>query len=961
MKKCIVLVSLGFLVFGCTSSDTQPPSLDSGADIQIADTGPTAEITDDVGSEEVSPTETIATDETSSGDCEAGTGCFGELCEGNGDCQSGICLPHMGDMVCSNFCIDECPQGWNCVSISLPGSDLTFACVSNFTHLCRPCTNDGECSSDQSSNVCVGYGSDGGFCGSPCSQDSECPERFVCEETTSITGATSNQCISEEGVCECSATSVQLGLLTNCSRTNEHGTCQGNRVCTEDGLTDCDAPDAIEESCNGFDDNCDGAIDEDTCDDGNPCTEDVCGGEAGCMYTPLSGIACDDQDACSEIDQCIDGTCSGVTIECEDGNSCTDDLCFPLTGCVFEPNTLACDDGADCTVGDTCKEGECTAGVEIACNDGNPCTDDACTAAGGCLYTPNTEPCNDQNQCTLNDVCADGVCTSDAILECNDFEPCTTDYCAPDVGCLTAVNTAPCDDDNACTLGDICADGGCTGGANTMNCDDGNPCTDDICDAEGACLHLPTDAVCNDNNECTEFDTCQEGFCVGTGPLMCSDGNPCTYDFCLPGGGCQHDNVVGPCSDGDNCTFDDFCSGGTCIGGVIKSCDDGNPCTDDICNATADCEFIPNSQPCDDENACTNEDTCSDGTCVGSGSPDCDDGDICTTNTCDPAVGCALDYNTNPCNDENPCTLTDACVDGTCLGSGDLDCDDGDHCTADSCDPVEGCVSVPAESCCGNSVLEGDEECDDGNLENLDGCTSLCTDEHLVIFNYTGGTQTWTVPAGITQVVIEVWGAQGGGSLCCSGTQPDDGGQGGYATGTLAVTAGEVLRIYVGQQGDFGNPVSAGGWNGGGGGGHYGGGGGGATDVRKGGTDCLDRVIVAGGGGGGNCGCPDHGHGGNGGGTNGASGLSFTGWTPAGGGTQSNGGSPGSNGSSGSFCAGSSHAGSYHFAGGGGGWYGGGAAYAAGGGGGSGYIGGVTVGSTSTGGHSGNGQVQFTW
>ena len=29
-------------------------------------------------------------------------------------------------------------------------------------------------------------------------------------------------------------------------------------------------------------------------------------------------------------------------------------------------------------------------------------------------------------------------------------------------------------------------------------------------------------------------------------------------------------------------------------------------------------------------------------------------------------------------------------------------------------------------------------------------------------FNFTNGAQTWTVPAGVTQVTIEVFGAQGG-------------------------------------------------------------------------------------------------------------------------------------------------------------------------------------------------------
>jgi hypothetical protein len=44
------------------------------------------------------------------------------------------------------------------------------------------------------------------------------------------------------------------------------------------------------------------------------------------------------------------------------------------------------------------------------------------------------------------------------------------------------------------------------------------------------------------------------------------------------------------------------------------------------------------------------------------------------------------------CNDGSVCTQTDQCNgSGTCLGSNPLDCSDGDVCTADLCDPSDGC------------------------------------------------------------------------------------------------------------------------------------------------------------------------------------------------------------------------------------------------------------------------------
>jgi hypothetical protein len=46
-------------------------------------------------------------------------------------------------------------------------------------------------------------------------------------------------------------------------------------------------------------------------------------------------------------------------------------------------------------------------------------------------------------------------------------------------------------------------------------------------------------------------------------------------------------------------------------------CDDGNPCTDDICDPEAGCLHAHNNLPCSDGNACTTNDACVAGTCVG--------------------------------------------------------------------------------------------------------------------------------------------------------------------------------------------------------------------------------------------------------------------------------------------------------------------------------------------------------
>src|SRR5690606_37302120 len=98
-------------------------------------------------------------------------------------------------------------------------------------------------------------------------------------------------------------------------------------------------------------------------------------------------------------------------------------------------------------------------------------------------------------------------------------------------------------------------------------------------------------------------------------------------------------------------------------------------------------------------------------------------------------------------------------------------------------------------------------------------------------FNYTGAPQTFTVPAGVMEITVGAFGAQGASSGSSTG------GNGGYMSGTLSVTPGEILTIYVGGQDGFNGGGSAGT----GGGSLNGVNGGGASDIRQGGTALSDR------------------------------------------------------------------------------------------------------------------------
>jgi uncharacterized repeat protein (TIGR02543 family) len=215
------------------------------------------------------------------------------------------------------------------------------------------------------------------------------------------------------------------------------------------------------------------------------------------------------------------------------------------------------------------------------------------------------------------------------------------------------------------------------------------------------------------------------------------------------------------------------------------------------------------------------------------------------------------------------------------------------------------------------------------------------------VYTYTGADQTFTVPNDITgtkEILVEIWGAGGGGTVAYYGLDYG-GGAGGYTKTTISTaTSGEVLTLKVGKGGTVKTTTSAYGGAGVGGNtsGLEGSSGGGYSGVFAGSTP----LAISGGGGGASPGHNDQGIAGGGGGAN-QSGTASTSTTAGGrGGTTSAGGAKAAdcagNGSQylgGNGCGGGAEAGG----GGGGGYYGGGGGNSngqsnGGGGGGSGYL-----------------------
>ena len=154
----------------------------------------------------------------------------------------------------------------------------------------------------------------------------------------------------------------------------------------------------------------------------------------------------------------------------------------------------------------------------------------------------------------------------------------------------------------------------------------------------------------------------------------------------------------GDCDDGDVCTFDE-CNGGTCSQTPIENC----------CEVQADCTTPSNfcfTVMCNTStNRCEYDNV---GGCCHD-HDDCDDGNDCTRDHCNPVTG--------------ECRVG---VPRSCFCTADVDCNDGNDCTADTCDIVTGrCDFAPIAGCCTSNA-----DCADGDACTTNTCdtaTGTCT------------------------------------------------------------------------------------------------------------------------------------------------------------------------------------------------------------------------------------------
>ena len=247
--------------------------------------------------------------------------------------------------------------------------------------------------------------------------------------------------------------------------------------------------------CDGFDNDCDGVLDEDeTCDLCKPIGVEVCNG----LDDDCDGVVDNvDAELCGAGLACVHGDCRQ---ECRSlcdkpGESCQDGTCLPAP--CGAPDHF-CAAGQSCTVDGTCAD-DC--GV---CPDGTLCE------AGSCV-----DPSCHTNGCSQGLVCIEGECT----LNVCDFITCaSTEYCrlGECVGSCAEVS---------CASDELCVDGVCLPDlCEAVSCDAGQKC------AAGDCVQDPCAGIV-----CPGALICVDGSCVGDPceVIECPDAMVCTGAQCL--------------------------------------------------------------------------------------------------------------------------------------------------------------------------------------------------------------------------------------------------------------------------------------------------------------------------------------------------------------------------------------------------------------------------------------------
>lgn len=440
-------------------------------------------------------------------------------------------------------------------------------------------------------------------------------------------------------------------------------------------------------------------------------------------------VVCNFVDDCPPALSCVQGACARVNTECRTNSDCTTPgTCETGTGScagglceyAFVDPGEGCDDRDDCTDDDTCRDGGiCAGSLRVCATPPGPACVDTTTAR---VYAP-------------TGICFDGDCSYASTTVACDSCPDCLEGCAFDIdgdGTPELIDAGTVDPQNGCAFCDPTAPTGWT----EISCEQPPPAN--VCRVSvGVCE--PTGADCLQGG-CCRFDPIWPEGASGAAPRCALTGED-------PNGNGTEDG--GEIWSG-RCDHDGRCTG--CEQDL--DCDDGNPCTADLCNGDAceqtdaiggDCEVAiagdgtcvsgPAGAVCrlDPGFRCVSDDDCAAGYCVCAN-------DACTRQVCHETGcdTCTYDADgTGACTATSPGNPGEGCLEAgwACNAAGECEQGAGDLCVVDASCPSGNCECTDADcsarrcsdvDCPCQTNSDGDATCDGPLGDRLDDPEDSC-------------------------------------------------------------------------------------------------------------------------------------------------------------------------------------------------------------------------------------------
>jgi len=599
-----------------------------------------------------------------------------------------------------------------------------------FKGLCSPktCTSNANCPPDTTCNTLVHVCTDKG-----CNSNADCPSGTTCNNST----ATS--CNADHSACTLDCNDDIACTVDSCNETND--SCQSvlNDAACSDGLgctgtETCKPTDPAANPVTG-------------CKPGTPivcsslnpdCSEGVCLEQltVHCQSQPINqGAACDDDNPCTVLSKCNNGSCVDNPPAPNDPYRCVklewraSSPTTVLAGATVELGLYAVANGCNT------PNARCIGGAQ----DGDPCDAPSDCPGGACIddcpatalavssvdalfswnktflqLQPSTGPDpNPQDPCVVSDPCNKCVGGS------RDGLPCSTNGDCPGTPTPGTCTATACPADQYAW--------GSSGWINDCNGDRLNdPCSGGVPANDGNARYLGLqDPVCADGvNTPPSACATTTGLHVTTIKFKAISGGTSQIAFLPCFGAGSKTQVQSPIVVIDVPTSDVTKSLGPAVTITVTcdshdDCNDNNVCTNDSCNCTTPncggtCQHVNNTLTCEDGFFCTTNDHCILGVCQG-GAAACSPPLLCDEAN-DRCVECLT---VADCNDGHGCTV-DTCVNGSCQHA-DVNCHENPDvaCTTDACvEPNGTCTHTPnnafcnpTNSFCSSAVCDPVEDC----------------------------------------------------------------------------------------------------------------------------------------------------------------------------------------------------------------------------------------------------------